>query len=104
MTTGQKIRMIRKKLGMTQEELAHKIGYKSKTSITHIEQDRDKSLDIIQNIAKALNTSAPYLAGWELDPEKKRYLFDNIDEITDEQFETLLSVFEQLKNEKTKVR
>lgn len=104
MTTGQKIRLIRKKLGMTQLELAQKIGYKSKTSITHIEQDRDKSLDIIQNIAKALNTSAPYLAGWTLDPEKKRYLFDNLDEITDEQFETLLSVFEKLKNEKIKDR
>ena len=102
MTTGQKIRMIRKKLGMTQEELAHKIGYKSKTSITHIEQDRDKSLEIIENIAKALNTSAPYLEGWELDPEKKRYLFDNIDEITDEQFDALLSEFENLKAQNSK--
>ena len=74
MTTGQKIRMIRKRLGITQEELAQRIGYKSKTSITHIEQDRDKSLDIIQNIAKVLDTSPAYLAGWELDPEKKRYL------------------------------
>lgn len=99
MTTGQKIRMIRKKLGLTQEELSQLIGYKSKTSITHIEQDRDKSLEIIESVAKALNTSPGYLAGWEVDPEKKRYLFDNIDELTDEQFEKLLSDFEKLKSE-----
>lgn len=102
MTTGQKIRMLRKKLGMTQEDLAHKIGYKSKTSITHIEQNRDKSLEIIQNIAKALNTTPQYLAGWELDPEKKRYLFDNIDKLTDEQFDALLSEFEKLKAQNSK--
>ena len=101
MTTGQKIRLIRKKLGLTQEQLAIKIGYKSKTSITHIEQDRDKSLEIIQTIATALNTSPAYLAGWEVDPEKKRYLFDNIDELTDEQFDELVEYFEKLIAENT---
>ena len=98
MTTGQKIKYLRQSLGLTQEELAHKLGYKSKSSIAHIEQDRDLPIDIIQRIAKILGTTGAYLMGWERDPEKKLYLFQCIDDITDEKFEMLLQYFEDLKN------
>ena len=37
MTIGERIKARRDELGMSQEELAHKIGYKSKTSINKIE-------------------------------------------------------------------
>lgn len=37
MTIGDRIKARRDELGMSQEELAHKIGYKSKTSINKIE-------------------------------------------------------------------
>ena len=36
---GQKIRKLRQDMGMTQEELAHKMGYKSKSTINKIEHD-----------------------------------------------------------------
>lgn len=39
MTTGEKIKARREELGMTQKELADKLGYRSKTSILKIEQD-----------------------------------------------------------------
>lgn len=39
MTTGEKIKQRREELGMTQKELADKLGYRSKTSILKIEQD-----------------------------------------------------------------
>lgn len=39
MSIGQRIKSRREELGMSQEDLAHKIGYKSKSSINKIELD-----------------------------------------------------------------
>ena len=100
MTTGQKVRKLRNSLGLTQEELAHKLGYKSKASIAHIEQGRDKSITILVKLAKILETSPAYLMGWERDPDKKFYLYQSLDELTDEQFELLLKYFEEIKGTK----
>lgn len=63
---GHRIKARREQLQMTQEELAKKIGYKSKTTITKIENGTN---DIVQSkvcdFAKALNTTPTYLMGWE---------------------------------------
>ena len=63
---GHRIKARREQLQMTQEELAKKIGYKSKTTITKIENGTN---DIVQSkvcdFAKALNTTPAYLMGWE---------------------------------------
>lgn len=63
---GHRIKVRREQLQMTQEELAKKIGYKSKTTITKIENGTN---DIVQSkvcdFAKALNTTPAYLMGWE---------------------------------------
>lgn len=63
---GKKIRLQREFLGLTQEELAKKLGYKSKTTIAKIENGTN---DIVQSkvieFAKALNTTPAYLMGWE---------------------------------------
>ena len=37
MSTGDRIRARREQLGMTQDELAHKLGYKSRSSVNKIE-------------------------------------------------------------------
>lgn len=37
MTIGQRVKIRREELGMSQEELATKVGYKSKSSINKIE-------------------------------------------------------------------
>lgn len=99
MTTGQKIKALRLRNGLTQEQLAHKLGYKSKATINHIEKDRDRPISIIKNIAIILETSPAYLMGWQRDPEKIYYLFKNLDKIDDDQFEMLLSYFEELVNQ-----
>lgn len=63
---GKRIRAKREELGLTQEELAARLGYKSKTTIAKIENGTN---DIVQSkvvdFAKALNTSVAYLMGWE---------------------------------------
>ena len=62
---GERIKKRRKKLGMTQEDLSNKLGYKSKTTIAKIENGTN---DIMQNrvidFAKALHTTPAYLMGY----------------------------------------
>ena len=56
---------IREQLGMSQEQLAEKMGYSSRSSINKIEKGRPCSQKIIARLAEALNVSIPYLMGWE---------------------------------------
>ncbi len=66
MQIGDRIKKIREQLNMSQDELAKKVGYKSRSSINKIEVDgRGLPLDKIEMIAKALNTTPAYLMGWE---------------------------------------
>lgn len=44
---GQRIKQRRIELGMTQEELAHKMGYASKTTINKIENGINPVMQII---------------------------------------------------------
>ena len=68
---GQRIADLRKSLGMTQEELAHRIGYKSKSAINKIELGgRDLPQKKIADIARALGVSPALLMGWVDEPEE----------------------------------
>lgn len=65
MTIGERIKQRRKELGMSQEELAQKVGYKSRTSINKIELDeRNLTQRKIKIIADALETTPEYIMGW----------------------------------------
>lgn len=67
-TIGEKIRKKRESLQMSQDELAKKLGYKSRSSINKIEIDgRNVPMGKIQDIANALNTTPAFLMGWEED-------------------------------------
>lgn len=63
---GARIRARREEMGMSQEMLAEKVGYKSRSSINKIELGKN---DIVQStikkIADALSTTPAYLMGWE---------------------------------------
>ena len=66
MTIGDRIKARRDELGMSQEELAHKIGYKSKTSINKIELGiQELRQSKIKQIADALQTTPAYIMGWK---------------------------------------
>lgn len=78
MLIGDRVRTLRKQKGMTQDELAKKLGYKSKTSIAHIENGRDIPRSMVVELAKALDTTPSYLMGWEDDhrePEPQFYIY-----------------------------
>lgn len=69
MTIGDRVKLLRQKKKMTQLELAEKLGYKSKSSVAHIENGRDIPRSMVVTLADILDTSPAYLMGWE--DEKK---------------------------------
>ena len=61
----KRIRQRRETLGLSQEELAKKLGYKSRSSINKIEKgENDIPQSKIVAFAEALNTTPEYLMGW----------------------------------------
>lgn len=66
MNIGERIKERRESLGMTQSDLARKVGYTSRSTINKIERDgRGISQDKIVALAKALGVTPSYLMGWE---------------------------------------
>lgn len=65
MTIGERIKNRREELGLSQEELAKKMGFKTKNSIYKYEQQENMKSGIIQRFADALSVSPAYLMGWE---------------------------------------
>lgn len=65
MTIGKRIKKRRIELGYTQDELAKKVGYKSRSSINKIELSRELPLNKVELMARALDTTPGYLMGWE---------------------------------------
>jgi len=64
MNVGERIKQRRLELGLSQDELAKKVGYKSRSSINKIELSRDLPLKKVELMAKALDTTPGYLMGW----------------------------------------
>lgn len=66
MTIGKRIRRRREELGLTQEELAKKLGYGDRSTISTVENDkRDITWENVVKYAKALQCSPSYLMKWE---------------------------------------
>ena len=57
--------MRREELGLTQEEVAKRCGYKSRSSINKIELSRDLPLRKVEIMADALETTPGVLMGWD---------------------------------------
>lgn len=67
---------------MTQEELAKKMGYKSRSTINKIEKGlRDIGQSQIIDFADALGVSPAYLMGWEDEPDETTALFQHFDNL-----------------------
>lgn len=63
---GSRICQIRKELGWSQEELAARMGLKSKSTICKIERGEDNlTTDSIKKYAKTLGVTPGFLMGWE---------------------------------------
>lgn len=68
MDLGKKVKERREELGLSQDELATRMGYKSRSSVNKIEAGRPVSQKIIKKLAVALKVSEPFLMGFEESP------------------------------------
>lgn len=107
---GYRIKQKRLELGLTQMELASRMGYTSKAAICKVEKGDDNiTTDRVRKFAKALGVTEAYLMGWDKNPNSEmvsalekgleqhpkdgtlKYLYDGIkhknvvDNITDEE-------------------
>ena len=65
-TVGNRILQRRKELDLTQEELARRMGYKSKSTINKIEMGiNDIPQSKIAKFAEVLATTPSFLMGWD---------------------------------------
>lgn len=70
MTIGDRIKQRRLELGMSQEELGKRLGWKSKSSVCKLETvENNLTLDRVKAVADALNTTSAFLMGWETQGE-----------------------------------
>jgi transcriptional regulator with XRE-family HTH domain len=112
-TVGDNILYMRKRLGWTQEELANKMGYKSKSTINKIELGiNDIPQSKIVKFAEVLNTTPAFLMGWEDEDENTLeqtelsegeriwlQLYNKLSERTREAFITMADAFDRLPEE-----
>lgn len=79
MNLGTRIKLRREELNMSQNELAIKLGYKSRSTINKIELGiNDVTQHKIAAFAEALHTTPAYLMGWEETTIKKNDIASDI--------------------------
>lgn len=103
-TVGDNILNRRKELGLTQEELAKRMGYKSKSTINKIEMGiNDIPQGKIAKFAEVLLTTPGHLMGWdeeENSPEEpkltegEKILIDLFRRVPEEQQELVLRMIQ----------
>lgn len=66
MTIGERIKELRIERGITQEELAKRMGYKTRSAVCQVERNGDNiTSDRISAFAKALGVSIQDIMGWK---------------------------------------
>ena len=75
MEIGERIKKRREELGMSQDELAKRVGYTSRSSVAKVETNANGMVQSkLIAFAKALQTTPAYLMGWEEDISSKNEL------------------------------
>lgn len=104
MEIGERIKQRRMELGLSQRELARRMGYSDNSTLARIEQGK---VDVYQNkivqFSEVLGVSIAYLMGWqEEDDEQKN---DTITDVilkmrTDQEFMSVVETLYKLDKEK----
>ena len=98
LTIYKNIKRLREQLGMSQDELAEKTGYTSRSSIAKIEKGLvDLQQSKIISFANALGVTPSQLMGWDDQPTTMAAHFDG-DEYTEAELEDIRAYAEFVKN------
>ncbi|GAA5418018.1 hypothetical protein Pryu01_03096 [Paraliobacillus ryukyuensis] len=107
-SVGSRITELRKKMNLTQEDFAKKIGI-SRSALSHYEKDRrEPDYETIRNISNVCDVTTDYLLGKTDNPNKSstsetNRAFNNFDDITDQEkdyLEEQLRIFRKLRDNK----
>ena len=102
MNIGLRIKQRRKELGMSGEELAKRLG-KNRSTVFRYENGEIENLplDVLEPIAKALQTTPQYLMGWEEVQKNNDIIADIVVKLrTDNEFLELVKTLNNLDKEK----
>ena len=95
----KRIKSRREELSMSQDELARRMGYKSRSSINKIEKgENDIPQSKIKAFAEALDTTPEYLMGWssdgiiEIKADDEKKLLDGYRALNDLNQQNLMNV------------
>lgn len=101
---GTNIMRFRKQLGITQEELAARMGYKSKSSINKIEMGiNDIPQSKIVKFADVLGVTPAAIMGWEEEEKKNDFISDAVVKMrTNDEFMSVVETLYSLDDEKLK--
>ena len=100
-TVGKNILYFRTKMGLTQEELAKKVGYTSKSTINKIEKGiNDIPQSKIRQFAEVLGTTPSCLVGWS---EEGNVDFIPVEPELSEGEKLLLELFRKVPEDKQKL-
>lgn len=104
---GKRIKEKREELGLTQMQLAQRLGYTSKAAVCKVERGDDNiTADRVSKFAKALNCSESYLMGWDdgikapTDEEKLLEAYRNLDEESKRQLVLMMAFLKDQENKK----
>ena len=104
MSIGTRIKERREELGLTQQELADRMGYKSKVSISNVEHDHeDLTSTRVQKFAKALETTPAYLMGWQSVGDVMHALLSGNREDISQEEKTMLDHFRRITPQTQKI-
>lgn len=99
MTVGDRIKERRTQLGLSQQELANRLGLKSRAAVCTVENNReDLTLDRLIRYAQALQVSPSFLMGWDAN-ESDEVNIVSIDETLDIYEKDFLTEFRKLSND-----
>lgn len=97
---ANRVKNRREELKLTQDDLAKKMGYASRSSINKIEKGRPVSQKVIVKLANALEVSPSYLMGWDQDNSdltfEEKTLIDNFRQLSFEQKQAILSTIKSM--------
>lgn len=93
---ANKLKELRKQSGLTQKQLADKIGVTTQTVSYYENQYRIPSPEMLIKLAQIFNVSADYLLG--INNEK----FINISDLDDEEIQYVLNTIQMLRNKNKK--
>ena len=98
MKIGERIKYRREELGLSQDELARRLGYKSRSSINKIENDASGLPQTkIVAIANALQTTPSFIMGWTETQQKNSTLAElTVRMRSDEEFRSVVEIISEL--------